>query len=320
MRWLLGGAAAWYLLGQGFRAYVGFAEPSWGSQSLLWLPMYADLFAIGMAMAVLSAADSSGRPLPRLVATLSRHPAACWLVVLGLFVAISQVHPPEAPFMINGPEYVLRQFTYGVTAFFWLIPGMFGDFSQGRLRAVLRSRPFVYLGMVSFSFYLWHLAFVEQAKIWTVPDYEQLEGLADLPGQRRRGGSGGLRVLARGGERAVPPRRAAVPPTQGRTGVGRRLSCPRPRPRSGVDQNERRPRDRSPHERTPPAPHADRDPGEERGGGPPRGARRPPAVTPTSTSWLSTTVGSLTAPPRSRAERGATVLSLPFNLGIAIRN
>ena len=182
VRWLLGGAAVWYLVGQGFRAYVGFAEPSWGSQSLLWLPMYADLFAIGMAMAVLSAAHSAGRPLPRLVATLSRHPAACWLIALGLFVAISQVHPPEAPFMINGPEYVLRQFTYGVTAFFWLIPGMFGDFSQGRLRAVLRSRPFVYLGMVSFSFYLWHLAFVEQAKIWTVPDYEQLEGLATFQG------------------------------------------------------------------------------------------------------------------------------------------
>ena len=182
IRFLLGAVVALYLSGQAFRVAVAVGEPSWAGQSLLWLPMYLDLFAIGMGLAVVSAAHAGGRPLPRWIDVLSRHPAVCWGIAFALFLAIAQVHPPDQPFMINGREYALRQFTYGVIALFWLLPGMFGDFSHGRIRAFLRARPMVFLGTVSFTFYLWHLGFVEQAKIWTIDGYEQLEGLGVFSG------------------------------------------------------------------------------------------------------------------------------------------
>lgn len=182
VRWMLGGVAAWYVVGQALRAYVGFVEPSWGAQSLLWMPMYADLFAIGMGLAVLSAAASTGRDLPAWLIALSRHPILCWVGAGVAFVAIAQVDPPDVPFTINGGELVVRQFAYGVVALLWLIPGFFGEFSDGRIRGALRSRPLVALGTISLSFYLWHIAFIDQAKAWTIPGYDQLAGLATFQG------------------------------------------------------------------------------------------------------------------------------------------
>ena len=182
LRWLAAGVAGWYAVGAGFRLLVVAADPTWAGQSLLWLPMYADIFAVGMAFAVVSASADLGRPLPRAVATLARHPALCWLMAFGIWVLVAQMEPPEVPFSITGREYVPRQFGYGLAAGFWLLPAMFGDQSEGRIRAFLRARPMVYLGMVSYSFYLFHLAFVEKAKEWTIPGYDQLEGLSTFRG------------------------------------------------------------------------------------------------------------------------------------------
>lgn len=90
--------------------------------------------------------------------------------------------PPPVPFGLNGAEYLPRQLVYGLASALWLWPAMFGDQTQGRLRKVLSSKPLVYLGGISLSFYLWHLVLVDQAKAWTVPDYESLTGLATFTG------------------------------------------------------------------------------------------------------------------------------------------
>src|SRR5690606_32120346 len=58
---------------------------------------------------------------------------------------------------------------------------MFGDQTRGRLRKVLSSRPLVYLGTISLSFYLWHLPLVDKVKQLTVPDWEAREALAAHP-------------------------------------------------------------------------------------------------------------------------------------------
>jgi peptidoglycan/LPS O-acetylase OafA/YrhL len=84
---------------------------------------------------------------------------------------MTRLDPPAEPFGLNGSEYLPRQLVYGVASAVWLLPAMFGDQGQGRLRRVLASRPLVYLGAISLSFYLWHLALIAVAKAWTVEDY-----------------------------------------------------------------------------------------------------------------------------------------------------
>lgn len=179
---VLAALGALFLGGWAFRIYVVVAAPSWQTQSLLWLPMYLDLFAIGMTMAVLSARLSRGHPLPRPLRSLGDHPALCWAAAGVLFLLMTRLSPPPVPFGLNGAEYLPRQLVYGLASALWLWPAMFGDQTQGRLRRVLASKPLVYLGGISLSFYLWHLVLVDQAKAWTVPDYESLTGLATFTG------------------------------------------------------------------------------------------------------------------------------------------
>jgi peptidoglycan/LPS O-acetylase OafA/YrhL len=166
-----------YVAGQLFRIVVVLADPGWVEQSLLWLPMYVDLFAIGMAMAVATTGDPVGIASPQFLERAAEHPAACWVGAFAVFLLVAQMDPPPTPFGLAGAEYIPRQFAYGVASALWLLPAIFGEQSRGRLRSFLVARPIVYLGVISYSFYLWHLAFVEQAKRWTVADYGALDGL-----------------------------------------------------------------------------------------------------------------------------------------------
>jgi peptidoglycan/LPS O-acetylase OafA/YrhL len=179
---LLVAAGALWVAGNVFRIVVVVAGPGWQGRSLNWLPMYLDLFAVGMLLAVVSAVVAEGAVVPRVFLWAGRHPVWCWVVAAAGLVLVAQMEPPPEPFMLNGAEYIPRQFGYGVIAAVWLAPAIFGDQRAGRLRAVLASRPMVYLADLSLSFYLWHLAFVDQAKEWTVPGYRQLEGLAVFTG------------------------------------------------------------------------------------------------------------------------------------------
>lgn len=182
---MLAACGVLYLAGTAFRLYVVAAEPSWSRQSLYWLPMFLDLFAVGMAMAVVSAALSAVGGVPGLAdaaARLGAHPGWCWAVTGVIFVLVMQMQPPGEPFGLNGAEYMPRQFAYGIASAIWLWPAVFGDQSAGRLRHLLASRPLVYLGGISLSFYLWHLNIIEAVKRWTIPGYDQMTGLATFTG------------------------------------------------------------------------------------------------------------------------------------------
>jgi peptidoglycan/LPS O-acetylase OafA/YrhL len=187
---LLAGCAALIVLGWAFRVGVVATAPtpdepgfvtSWQAQSLNWLPMYLDFFAIGMALGVVSAGATVGRTLPGIARWLGAHPAVCWLTAFGLFLLVAQMDPPPTPFGLNGGEYLPRQAAYCVGSAVWLAPAIFGDQSSGRLRSVLASRPLARLGAISLSFYLWHLDLIHQAQRWTVSDFAQREELAANP-------------------------------------------------------------------------------------------------------------------------------------------
>jgi peptidoglycan/LPS O-acetylase OafA/YrhL len=172
----LAGLAAVYAIGTAFRAFVVLTDPSWAEQSLLWLPMFLDLFALGMALAVISAALSAGQVLPRAGQWLADHPITCWVIAGLIFLAVTRMPYPAQPFGLRDTtgysDYLPRQFAYGVASVIWLWPAIFGDQTKGVLRRALSSRPLVYLGAISLSFYLWHLVIIEKVKEWTTPGYD----------------------------------------------------------------------------------------------------------------------------------------------------
>jgi peptidoglycan/LPS O-acetylase OafA/YrhL len=178
---MLGSVAALYLASVAFRLVIVFTNPSWARESLIWLPMYLDIFAVGMALAVISAGVTSGLRMPDVIGRIADHPALCWGVVGLIYAFMAWLPLASEPFGLNGNEYLARQFLYGTGSAIWLWPAIFGDQSKGRLRAFLASRPMVYLGAISLSFYLWHLNILEQVKDWTVPGYSQLQNLAAHP-------------------------------------------------------------------------------------------------------------------------------------------
>jgi len=89
------------------------------------------------------------------------------LIALACFVTVSKgLHLPVGLVRVDGAKGYARQFLYGATAFFLLLPAVFGPQDRGLVRRFLRWRPMVYLGLVSYGIYLWHQAWVGRAVSW----------------------------------------------------------------------------------------------------------------------------------------------------------
>ena len=84
------------------------------------------------------------------------------------FVTVSKgLHLPVGLARVDGAKAFARQFLYGATAFFLLLPAVFGPQDRGLVRRFLRWQPMVYLGLISYGIYLWHQAWIERAVSWT---------------------------------------------------------------------------------------------------------------------------------------------------------
>ena len=158
-------SAAW----KGFVLGAGFSDARIG-QFKLWLPWWLDLFAIGMAMAVLSVAiQHLGRPVP---ARLDRRfaPALAWVGALGAFwwvaagAGLGHTSAAIDHRLLWGQHYL-----YGATAALLILPAVFGpqDRASSRIRWFLQARTMVYLGTISYGIYLWHEAWIDRYLSWT---------------------------------------------------------------------------------------------------------------------------------------------------------
>jgi peptidoglycan/LPS O-acetylase OafA/YrhL len=150
----------------------GFAIYAWlvwtrpaGSPSTQWLPAQIEFFALGMLLAVLSAAETPGtRALGR---RLGASPALAWAVAAGA-VAVTAwgIGLPHGSFYakIYPGQHFLEEVLYGVAAVAFIVPGIWGPQEAGPIRRFLANRTVQYFGLVSYAVFLWHDQWITQLR------------------------------------------------------------------------------------------------------------------------------------------------------------
>ena len=94
------------------------------------------------------------RPAPRDRRTL---PGVCWALAAVAYWAVStRAHLTLGVGADSPGQWMARQVLYAATAFFLLLPAVFGPQDQGLVRRLLRSRVMVAGGLISYGVYLWH--------------------------------------------------------------------------------------------------------------------------------------------------------------------
>jgi peptidoglycan/LPS O-acetylase OafA/YrhL len=132
------------------------------------LPAYADHFALGMILGVVSVAMAAREHDPRWVEVIDRRPWLPWLAaVVAFLLAVKAIGMEGSPVEEMEPwQYFARHALYGVIAFGLLLPAIFGDVRRGWVRRLLGNRALLHFGMVSYGVYLWHLAWIMQLTRW----------------------------------------------------------------------------------------------------------------------------------------------------------
>jgi peptidoglycan/LPS O-acetylase OafA/YrhL len=126
------------------------------------LPGTFDWFALGMGLAVTSAALHAAPRHHRGVALVARSPSLCWLTAFALFCVASFAAglPRTLPYNYSGPSWLAEHVLFAAIAFFLLLPAVFGDDRGGLPRRVLAHPVAAWLGLVSYGIYLWHVPLV----------------------------------------------------------------------------------------------------------------------------------------------------------------
>lgn len=127
------------------------------------LPANCDLFAVGMALAVASAASAvRGRPAGGLARTVGDIPGAAWVAALCCYGGVVALRYPYGFDPPSVSQEVLRQVLFGLIAGLVVAPGVFGAQDEGLVRRALCWRPLVAVGVVSYGVYLWHITVMDR--------------------------------------------------------------------------------------------------------------------------------------------------------------
>lgn len=134
----------------------------------MWLPAYLDMFALGMALAVVCAWRETGGGVPRVVAAFARRPWAAWLVVGIMIVALGRAGMPEVPgVLVIGPTTLfIRDELSILAALAFVLPGAIPGPRPGGIRRLLAWKPVVLFGTIAFGVYLWQLPIIDVVDRW----------------------------------------------------------------------------------------------------------------------------------------------------------
>jgi peptidoglycan/LPS O-acetylase OafA/YrhL len=121
------------------------------------LPAYLDQLALGMSLAVASVALADRARQPRAVTVIERAPWVPWLLAAVAWIGLCNLGPVHTAW-----AEVVRHEVGGVVAFFLLLPAVFGDDRGGAVRRLLADRRVQWIGVISYSLYIWHTAVIDK--------------------------------------------------------------------------------------------------------------------------------------------------------------
>jgi peptidoglycan/LPS O-acetylase OafA/YrhL len=126
-----------------------------------WLPAFFDQFALGMGLAALSVELDRKRRTAPFGLERSWAPGVCWLLAAAMFWCSAHLGLVRGPVTGAMHQELGRQFFYGMTAFFLLMPGIFGPQDRGIIRRALRNRVVQLTGLISYGIYLFHELWID---------------------------------------------------------------------------------------------------------------------------------------------------------------
>jgi peptidoglycan/LPS O-acetylase OafA/YrhL len=148
-------------------AYKPMIHGATGLDPRLWfaldnaLPRYLDQFAIGMALAVASVWFETHRA-PAAVKVIDRRPWIPWgVAAVALTVLATQFGQNTNEFGEPAVHYLNAVVALGL-----FLPAVFGTPGRGWVRRFLGHPWLIWIGVVSYGLFLWHLAVILQVSKW----------------------------------------------------------------------------------------------------------------------------------------------------------
>jgi peptidoglycan/LPS O-acetylase OafA/YrhL len=127
---------------------------------------YLDWLGAGMGLAVVSVwLERRDDVLPRWLRPLDRFPGLAWGTAALVLVVAANVFDQISPHIGLGQKWGAHVM-YGLFALAFVVPAVIGDQGRGLVRRFMANRVILYVGLVSYGVFLWHLAVLGQLQRW----------------------------------------------------------------------------------------------------------------------------------------------------------
>ena len=147
----------------GLRLYLRTDQPfsPWANT----LPVFADWFAAGMGLAIVSVVlqARAASPRPRAIRVIERWPLVPWAAAVIVYVVASEIVPGPHVIKLFGQitlywsphEDLAIHILFALVGAGLLVPAIFGTNGGGIVRRILANRRLAWLGLISYGIYLW---------------------------------------------------------------------------------------------------------------------------------------------------------------------